>query len=106
MKIHIFVFAISTLGSVSLKAQDNVDPDSREQIEAAKKNAAKMGVKTPDIDKMMAEDAEENAAAKKEIANKAAATKREPLASLPAWIPPIDGFQSTTGSGEHWIDGE
>jgi hypothetical protein len=108
VKTHIFIFAFAVLifGTVSFKAQDNVDPDTRAQIEAAKKNAEKMGVKMPDIDKMMAEDAEEDAAAKKEVANKTAATKPEPLASLPSWIPPIDGFQPTTGSGKHWIDNE
>jgi hypothetical protein len=106
MKIYIFCFIAAILGSACIQAQDNVDPDAREQIEAAKKNAAKMGVKMPDIDKMIAESAEDDAAAKKEVANKAAPTKQEPLASLPAWIPPMDGFQSTAGSGQHWIDNE
>src|SRR6266849_2014565 len=102
MKTFISICAIAMFGASSIQAQDNVDPDSREQIEAAKKHAEKMGVKMPDIDKMMAEDAEENAAAKKEMANKAAATKPEPLTSLPAWIPLLDGFQATSGSGKHW----
>jgi hypothetical protein len=88
----------------SIKAQDNVDPDMQEQINAAKKQAEKMGVKMPDIDKMMKESAAEDA--RTEEAKKVAATKPEPLAALPAWIPPLDGFQAVAGSGKHWIDSE
>ena len=104
MNIRLFL-CLSTSLALSLNAQ-NVDPDTQEQINAAKKQAEKMGVKMPDIDKMMQESAADDAAAKKEVANKAAATKPEPLASLPGWIPALDGFQVTAGSGKHWIDNE
>ena len=104
MNIRLFLCLSMSL-ALSLNAQ-NVDPDTREQINAAKKQAEKMGVKMPDIDKMMQESAANDAAAKKEVANKAAATKPEPLAMLPAWIPALDGFQVTAGSGKHWIDNE
>ena len=90
------------LGNLSVRAQDNVDPDMQEQINAAKKQAEKMGVKMPDIEKMMQESAAEDA--RTEGAKKAAATKPESLASLPAWIPALDGFQVTAGSGKHWIN--
>src|SRR5256885_2510643 len=104
MKIR-FLVCLFLASAVSLRAQD-VDPDTQEQINAAKKQAEKMGVKMPDIDKMMQESAADDAATKKEVANKASATKPEPLASLPAWIPALDGFQATAGSGKHWIDSE
>jgi hypothetical protein len=42
---------------------------------------------------MMQEDAAEAAAAKTEGAKKAAATKPEPLAALPSWIPGVEGFK-------------
>jgi hypothetical protein len=100
-----FFLCLSTSLALSLNAQ-NVDPDTQEQIKAAKKQAEKMGVKMPDIDKMMQESEADDAAAKKEVANKAAATKPERLASLPAWIPALDGFQATAGSGKHWIDSD
>ena len=105
MKIYVSIFLVA-MCAISIKAQNNVDPDSQEQINAAKKQADKMGVKMPDIDKLMADEAKEDAAAKTETAKRAAPTKAEPLASLPAWIPPVDGFQSTAGSGKHWIDNE
>ena len=85
-------------------AQDNIDPDTQAQINAAKKQAEKMGVKMPDIDKMMQESAAEDAAASDASAKKAAATKPEPLAALPTWVPALDGFQATTGSGKHWTN--
>src|SRR5262249_39627529 len=44
--------------------------------------------------------------AKKEAPNKAAPTTAEPLTSLPAWIPAIDGFQPASGTGKHWIDSD
>jgi hypothetical protein len=43
--------------ALSLNAQ-NVDRDTQEQINPAKKQAEKMGVKMPDIDKMMQESTE------------------------------------------------
>ena len=104
MKIRFFV-CLFVASAVSLRAQ-NVDPDTQEQINAARKQAEKMGVKTPDIDKMMQENAAEEAAEKNEAAKKAASIKPEPLAALPAWVPAIDGFQSTAGSGKHWIDSD
>ena len=64
MKISIFVFLIA-ICAISVNAQ-NVDPDTQEQINAAKKQAEKMGVKMPDIDKMMEESAAEDGAAKTE----------------------------------------
>jgi len=102
--MRLFLCLFTSL-ALSLNAQ-NVDRDTQEQINAAKKQAEKMGVKMPDIDKMMQESSADDAAAKKEVANKAAATKPEPLASLPAWIPALDGFQPTSGSGKHWIDND
>jgi len=105
MKIYTSIFLVA-MCAVSIRAQDNVDPDAQEQIKAAKKQADKMGVKMPDIDKLMADEAKEDAAAKTETAQTAPATKAEPLAALPAWIPPVDGFQSTAGSGKHWIDND
>ena len=105
MRLCISIFFVA-MCAISIKAQDNVAPDTREQIEAAKKQADKMGVKMPDIDKLMADEAKEDAAAKTETAKKAPATKGEPLAALPEWIPPVDGFQSTAGSGKHWIDND
>ena len=102
MKVYVFAFLIA-LCTVSLKAQ-NVDPDTQEQINAAKKQAEKMGVKMPDIEKMMQENAAEDEATKKET--KAAATKAEPLAALPTWIPAVEGFQPTKDSGKHWTDGD
>src|SRR6266404_7647255 len=105
MKIFLFVFLIALFGAFSINAQ-NVDPDTQEQINAAKKQAEKMGVKMPDIDKMMEENAAEDAAAKTEATKKAAATKPEPLPSLAAWIPALDGFQAMAGSGKHWIDND
>jgi hypothetical protein len=104
MKLPVVILAVAVLAAASIKAQDKVDPDTREQIEAAKKQADKMGVKTPDIDKLMADEAKEDAAAKTETAKTAPATKGEPLAALPPWIPPVDGFQTTVGAGKHWID--
>src|SRR6266404_3106085 len=103
MKIFLFVFLIALFGTWSINAQ-NVDPDTQAQINAAKKQAEKMGVKMPDIDKMMQESAAEDAAANDASTKKAAATKPEPLAALPAWIPAIDGFQATAGSGKHWTN--
>jgi len=100
MKICISVVLIA-MCAVSIKAQDNIDPDTREQINAAKKQADKMGVKMPDIDKLMADEAKEDAAAKTETAKRVSPTKSEPLAALPVWIPPVEGFQSTVGSGKH-----
>src|SRR6266404_807268 len=97
MKIYLLVFSI---------AAQNVDPETQERSNAAKKQAEKMGVKLPEIDKMMQENAAEDAAAKTEATKKAAATKPEPLALLPAWIPALDGFQATAGSGKHWIDND
>ena len=105
MKIYISIFLV-VMCAASIKAQDNVDPDMREQIEAAKKQADKMGVKMPDIDKLMADQAKEDAAAKTETAKNAPAKKAEPLAALPEWIPPVDGFQSTGGTGKHWTDND
>jgi hypothetical protein len=105
MKIHLCIFLVA-MCAVSLKAQDKVDPDEREQINAAKKQADKMGVKVPDIDKIMEQTAAEDAAAKTETAKKAPATKAEPLAMLPSWIPTLEGFQSKTGTGKHWIDND
>ena len=64
MKIYTSVFLVA-ICAIAIKAQ-NVDPDTQEQINAAKKQAEKMGVKMPDIDKMMQEDAADDAAAKKE----------------------------------------
>ena len=104
MKIRFF-FCLFTSVVLSVNAQ-NVDPDAQEQINAAKKQAEKMGVKMPDIDKMMQESAAEDAAEKTEAAKKAAATKPEPLSALPSWIPLLDGFQPTAGSGKHWIDSD
>ena len=104
MKLPIVILAAAILGAASIRAQDNVDPDMREQIEAAKKQADKMGVKAPDIDKLMADQAKEDAAAKTETAKTVPATKGEPLAALPEWIPPVDGFQSTAGAGKYWTD--
>ena len=104
MRIRSFV-CLFVASAVSLRAQ-NVDPDTQEQINAAKKQAEKMGVKTPDIDKMMQENAAEEAAEKNEAAKKAASIKPEPLAVLPAWVPAIDGFQPTAASGKHWIDSD
>ncbi len=54
-------------------AQDNVDPDMQEQINAAKKQAAKMGVKMPDIEKMMQESDAEDSAGKKDAATRGCA---------------------------------
>ena len=85
-------------------AQDNIDPDTQVQINAAKKQAEKMGVKMPDIDKMMQESAAEDAAASDASAKKAAATKPAPLAALPTWVPALDGFQATARSGKHWTN--
>ena len=104
MKTSIVVCLFLSL-ALSLKGQ-NVDPETQEQINAAKKQAERMGIKMPDIDKLMEESAAEDAAMKKGVANKAAATKPQPLASLPTWIPAIDGFQPTNGTGKHWIDND
>ena len=107
MMLRLFIFVFALVGIGFIRAQDNIDPDMQEQINAAKKQAEKMGVKMPDIEKMMQESAaEDDAAAKTEAAKKAPATKPEPLAALPAWVPAIDGFQLTAGSGKHWIDNE
>lgn len=103
MRPQTFIFAFSAITTGLAFAQNNVDPDTREQINAAKKQAEKMGVKMPDIDKMMEENAAEE---KAEAAKKAPASKPEPLASLPAWIPAIEGFQAANGSGKHWTDNE
>ena len=83
-------------------AQDNVDPDTQAQIDAAKKQAEKMGVKMADIDKMMAEDE----TPKNEVAKRVAAAKPEALAALPVWIPSLKGFQPLSGTGTHWTDNE
>jgi hypothetical protein len=104
MKIRLVLCFFASL-ALFVNAQ-NVDPDMQEQINAAKKQAEKMGVKMPDIDKMMQESAAEDAAEKTEEAKKAAATKPEPLAALPSWIPSLEGFQPTARSGKHWIDSE
>jgi hypothetical protein len=89
MKSHDFIFAVAIglFGSVVLKVRTISIQIPRAQIEPAKKSAEKMGVKMPDIDKMMAEDTEEDE-------NKTAATKPEPLAALPV-----------CGS-KQWVDNE
>lgn len=108
MNFRTFVFAVVaiTLSIFSARAADEdvLPPEARAAIEAAKRNAEKMGVAMPDVEKLMAEDAAEEKEQAKEKPKKLAATKPEPLKELRAWIPPIDGFKPNPGTGKYWID--
>lgn len=105
----------------SAAAADDLDPETRAALEAARKASEKAGVKTPDLKKLMEEADEADAAEKKPVAKgkpgavkaaplkpaaaKPATEKPEPLKALPDWVTPLPGFQLAPG-GKRWTEDE
>ena len=106
MKLPSFTLSLlaALTATFSAAAADTLDPEARAAIEAARKMAEKAGVKTPDLKKLMAEDADEKD--EKDDADKkpkGPTTKPSPLTALPAWVTPIPGFKPAPG-GTRWIE--
>ena len=98
--LSLCLFATLTT-AFSAAAADDLDPEARAAIEAARKMAEKAGVKVPDLKKLMAEDADEKDDTAKKP--KGVTTKPSPLTALPAWVTPIPGFKPAPG-GTRWIE--
>ena len=114
---RLLTFLLATsLSTLSARAAEDFDPETKAALEAARKAAEKAGVKMPDVRKMI-EDAEAEDAAEKKAdakgkpdagkpaapATKMATQKPEPLKALPDWITPLPDFKPAHG-GRRWAE--
>jgi hypothetical protein len=100
--------SIAMIGAFSVRAEDpmdQMDPDVKAALDAAKKAApATSPGLSPDMKKLMdkaKQDAEKDDS--DVTPPPAPATPPKPLKALPDWIPPVTGFKADPGA-THWTE--
>lgn len=101
--IPLALFSVATFGLAPLSPAQDSDKETDSAIKQAKEAAKKMGMKMPDVTKIMEENDQEEA---KEKAAKQAVVDAPGPAELPKWTPKVPQFTASGPATRKLIEGE